>query len=205
MQRDGRTVRRSGRLRHDNQLHYGCRLRTRWGFQRRRRRRHSYTRDGTRSSKQSRDSYTRDGTCSSRRPQSLSRQAHFTYYNSGSDCFFTLCDNRRVCSLSFIRPITYLANFRLYFEAFDDSADFSNWETTGFWIGVMLSRKAKFANNLAAKINAGTELITLVVWVAGDVSEPTRRLGLKAPNTVVCGLVSSWNGETGDGVDKAQA
>ena len=59
-----------------------------------------------------------------------------------------------------IRPIRYFAKSGLNFEAFDDSADFCSCGTTGFWIGVAVSRKARFANNFAAEIDAGTELVT---------------------------------------------
>ena len=62
--------------------------------------------------------------------------------------------------LSLIRPIIYFANSGLNFEAFDDSADFCGCGTTGFWIGVAVSRKAGFANSFAAEIDAGTELVT---------------------------------------------
>ena len=57
--------------------------------------------------------------------------------------------------LFLIKPIIYFAISGLNFEAFDDSADFCGCRTTGFLIGVAVSRKAGFAN-----IDAGTELIT---------------------------------------------
>ena len=62
--------------------------------------------------------------------------------------------------LSLIRPIIYFANSGLNFKAFDDSADFCNCGSTGFWIGVAVSRKAGFAKSFAAEIDAGTELVT---------------------------------------------
>ena len=65
--------------------------------------------------------------------------------------------------LSLVRPIIYFANSSLNFEAYDDSADFSGCETTGFWIGVAVNRKAGFANSFAAEIDAGTELVTAEV------------------------------------------
>ena len=62
--------------------------------------------------------------------------------------------------LTVITVIKYFANSGLNFEAFDNFADVCGCETTGFWIGVAVSKKAKLANNFEAKIDDGTELVT---------------------------------------------
>ena len=56
--------------------------------------------------------------------------------------------------------IIYFENFGLNFEAFDDSANFCGCKTTGFWIGVAVSRKAGFAKSFAAEFDSGTERVS---------------------------------------------